>query len=68
MAALLAIVALETGLGLDVPGVALGKDWRLEVMYALGLGTLRHGIRKSGYCNARQIGMSASAPGLPYRP
>ena len=48
MAALLAVVALEKGLGLDVPGVALGEDWMLVVMNAIGLGTLRHGIGKRG--------------------
>jgi hypothetical protein len=47
MAALLAVVVLEKGLGLDVPGVALGEDWMLVVMNAIGLGTLRHGIQKS---------------------
>ena len=48
MAALLAVVVLEKGLGLDVPGVALGEGWMLVVMNAIGLGTLRHGIQKSG--------------------
>lgn len=48
MAALLAVVVLEKGFGLDVPGVALGDDWMLVVMNAIGLGTLRHGIQKSG--------------------
>jgi hypothetical protein len=38
----------STGFGLDVPGVALGEDWMLVVMNAIGLGTLRHGIQKSG--------------------
>jgi hypothetical protein len=49
MAALLAVVLLEKGLGLDVPSVALGDDWMLVVMNAIGLGTLRHGIQKSGF-------------------
>ena len=49
MAALLAVVVLEKGLGLDVPGVALGDDWTLVVMNAIGLSTLRHGIQKSGF-------------------
>ncbi len=49
MAALLAVVALEKGLGPNVPGVALGDDWMLVVMNAIGLGTLRHGIQKSGF-------------------
>lgn len=35
MAALLAVVVLERGLGLDVPGVALGEDWMLVVMNAI---------------------------------
>jgi hypothetical protein len=48
MAALLLVVLLEKGLGLDVPGVALGEDWMLVVMNAIGLGTLRHGIQKRG--------------------
>ena len=48
MAALLAVVVLEKGFGLDVPGVALGDDWMLVVMNAIGLGALRHGIQKSG--------------------
>jgi hypothetical protein len=48
MAALLAVVVLEKGFGLDVPGVALGDDWMLVVMNAIGLGTLRHGIQKIG--------------------
>ena len=48
MAAFLAVVVLEKGLGLDVHGVALGEDWMLVVMNAIGLGTLRRGIQKSG--------------------
>jgi hypothetical protein len=40
MAALLAVVVLEKGLGLDVPGVALGENWTLVVMDAIGLGDL----------------------------
>jgi len=48
MAALLAVVVLEKVLGLDVPGVALGEDWMLVVLNAIGLGTLRHGIGKGG--------------------
>lgn len=42
--ALLAVVVLEKGLGLDVPGVARGDDWMLVVMNAIGRGALRHGI------------------------
>ena len=48
MAALLAVVLLEKGLGLDVPGVALGEDWMMVVMNAIGLGALRHGVGKGG--------------------
>ena len=48
MAALLAVGVREKGFGLDVPGVALGQDWMLVVMNAIGLGALRHGIQKSG--------------------
>ena len=48
MAALLAVVVLEKGFGLVVPGVALGEDWMLVVLKAIGLGTLRHGIGKGG--------------------
>ncbi len=44
----LAVVVLEKGLGLDVPGVALGEDWMLAVLKAIGLGTLRHRIGKGG--------------------
>lgn len=48
MAALLGVIALDRGLGLDVPGVAVGEDWMLVAMNATSLGTLRHGIRKGG--------------------
>jgi hypothetical protein len=46
MAALLLAIVVEKGVGLDVPGLALGDDWMLVVMNAIGLGTLRHGIGK----------------------
>jgi hypothetical protein len=46
--ALYAAILGKLNLGLDVPGVALGEDWMLVVMNAIGLGTLRHGIQKSG--------------------
>ena len=49
MAALLGVVVLEKGLGLDVPGATLGDDWMLVVMNAIGLGALRHGIQKSRF-------------------
>lgn len=45
-ATLLLVVAVEKGLGIDVPGVDLGNDWLLVVMNALGLGSLRAGIAK----------------------
>jgi hypothetical protein len=43
MAMLLCILA-EVVLGLDVPGYEPGPDWLGDVLTALGLGTLRHGI------------------------
>jgi len=43
-AALVLIVIIEKGLGIDVPGVALGDDWMLVLLNAFGLGTLRSGI------------------------
>lgn len=46
-AALAAVVILEKGLGLDVPGVELGEDWLLVLLYAAGLGALRHGIARA---------------------
>jgi hypothetical protein len=48
LASLPLVVLLEKGPGLNVPGVALGGDWMLMVMNAIGLGTLRHGIGKGG--------------------
>jgi hypothetical protein len=38
--------AVGKGPRLDVPGVALGDDWMLVAMNAIGLGTLRHGVGK----------------------
>lgn len=43
-AVLMAVVVVEKGLGVDVPGVDLGNDWLLVLLNALGLGTLRAGI------------------------
>lgn len=40
------MVAVEKGLGWDVPGFEVGDDWLAMVMGALGLGTLRAGIAK----------------------
>jgi hypothetical protein len=48
MAALLAVVALEKGLGLDVPGMALGEDWMLVMMNAIRLVALALGSGKGG--------------------
>jgi len=49
VAALLLVVAIEKGLGFDVPGVDLGEDWLLIVLNAAGLGALRAGVTKSGW-------------------
>lgn len=46
-AVLLAVVAVEQLLGLDVPGVSLGDDWLVVLLNALGLGALRAGIGKA---------------------
>ncbi len=43
-AVLVLVVAVEKGLGIDVPGVDVGSDWLTHVLAALGLGTLRAGI------------------------
>lgn len=43
-AMILLSVFVETGLGIDVPGIEMGDDWLLLVLNALGLGTLRRGI------------------------
>ena len=43
-AVLVLVVAVEKGLGIDVPGVDVSSDWLTHVLAALGLGTLRAGI------------------------
>ena len=43
-AVLVRVVLVEKGLGIDVPGVAVGPDWLTHLLAALGLGTLRAGI------------------------
>lgn len=43
-AVLVLVVAVEKGLGIDVPGVDVGSDWLTQILAALGLGTLRAGI------------------------
>jgi hypothetical protein len=45
-AVLLAAVAVEKGLGLDVPGLTVDENWLVVVMNAVGLGTLRSAISK----------------------
>lgn len=47
-AAFVVAVVAEKGLGIDVPGVTVGDDWLLILMNALGLGTLRAGLPKTG--------------------
>jgi len=44
---ILAVVA-EKFLGIDIPGFDTTGDWMAIVLGALGLGTLRAGITKSG--------------------
>lgn len=43
-ATLLALVIIEKGLGIDVPGFDLGNDWLSHIFAALGLGTLRAAV------------------------
>lgn len=45
-ATLLLVVLVEKGLGIDVPGIAMGDDWLVYVMNALGLGSLRASISR----------------------
>lgn len=47
-AMVLLMVAVEKGLGIDVPGVVVDDNWMLVVANALGLGSLRAGISKLG--------------------
>jgi hypothetical protein len=47
-AVLVLVVAVEKGLGIDVPGVDVGSDWLTHVLAALGLGTLRAGFSGTG--------------------
>lgn len=48
-ALMIAVVAAEAFLGLDVPGVDVSSADALEyILAALGLGTLRAGVAKSG--------------------
>lgn len=45
---MLLAVAVEKGLGLDVPGITVADDWLLVVLNALSLGTLRAGVANVG--------------------
>lgn len=40
-------VAVERGLGVDVPGVTVGDDWMVLLLNAAGLSTLRAGMKKN---------------------
>ena len=42
------LVAVTKLFGWEIPGVAVGDDWLTYIMGALGLGTLRAGVAKSG--------------------
>lgn len=41
---MLACVAIEKGLGIDIPGFDAGDDWWTIVANALGLAALRQGV------------------------
>lgn len=43
-AALLAVVAIEKGAGIDIPGVIVDDNWLFLVLNGLGLSTLRAGV------------------------
>ncbi len=45
-AVLVLVVVVEKGLWIDVPGVNVGSDWLTHVLAAVGLGTLRAGIKR----------------------
>lgn len=44
--AMICLVVVEKGLGIDVPNYDPGPDWFNDILVALGLGTLRAGIAK----------------------
>lgn len=46
-AVLVLVVVVEKGLGIDVPGVDVGSEWRTQILAAPGLGTLRAGIGRA---------------------
>lgn len=43
-AALLAVVAIEKGAGIDIPGVIVDDNWLFLMLNGLGLSTLRAGV------------------------
>lgn len=45
--AYLLCIAIEVGLGYDIPGFTAGDDWLGDLFTALGLGTLRAGVAKA---------------------
>jgi len=42
------LVLLEKFGGIDIPGFTVGDNWLETIFVALGLGTLRSGVTKSG--------------------
>ena len=55
---ILLCVAVERGLGIDVPGVEVADNWMMLVMNALGLGSLRRGIAICVFNNPKKPGRS----------
>lgn len=49
-AMILLCVAVEKGLGIDVPGVEIADNWLMLVFESLGLASLRNGVA-SGLLN-----------------
>jgi hypothetical protein len=43
------VVAIEKGLGIDIPGVVVTDDWMETLLAAAGLSALRAGISKNGW-------------------
>jgi len=44
---IIAVVAIEKLLGIDVPGIRVGENWLPMVLNGLGLSTLRSGVAKA---------------------
>jgi hypothetical protein len=44
VAAMVLCIGAEVFLGIDVPGYDPGPDWLGDLLTALGIGTLRHGL------------------------